>query len=45
MRKKIPEITESVEAFKERLKQEKHVRSKRRLHMLYFLKSGKAITH
>jgi transposase len=44
MRKKIPEITASVETLKERLKQEKHARIKLRLHMLYCLKSGKATT-
>jgi predicted ArsR family transcriptional regulator len=42
MKKKIPEIKESVEELKEKLKIEKSPRSQQRVHMLYLLKSGEA---
>ncbi len=42
MNKALPEIHESVEALRERLRQESRARQKQRLQALYLLKSGQA---
>jgi transposase len=42
MRKKLPEITESVEDLHQLVKGEKEVQKRQRLQMLYLLKSGQA---
>lgn len=42
MRRKLPEIKESVDELKERLRTEKRARMKQRIQMLYLLKTGTA---
>lgn len=44
MKRKLPEIKESLEELKTQLKVEKHGRKKQRLYLLYLLKSGQAKT-